>query len=406
MRQSFALAAQLAVPTSDPNPYRRLATIYFAFFAFVGVFAPYFGLYLQAIGQTAWQIGVLLSLMQAMRIVAPYLWAMLADRHGWRRRLLAAASAGAALVFCGTFVATSFAGLAIVLIAFGFFTSATMPLVESITLAGLRERFERYGGVRVWGSIGFIAAVLGGGWLLDRVAIESVLWMILAPLVVVFALALTLRDMPVGSKPVRERIWPHLARPEVVALLAANILMNAAHGPLYAFYSIYLADAGYSNTAIGALWTLSVVAEIVVFLAAPVWAKRYAAQDVLFVSFAAAVFRFAVIGWGVNSPALLLLAQLTHAATFGACHMASLALVNRWFSGARQVRGQALYLSLSFGVGGFLGVVASGAAWGTIGPAWTFTGASAAAAAGLFVLAHQARRLRRANSLSADATVQ
>jgi PPP family 3-phenylpropionic acid transporter len=192
-------------------------------------------------------------------------------------------------------------------------------------------------------------------------------------------------------------------RPEVVALLGANVLMNLAHGPLYAFFSIYLDAAGYSKTAIGALWSLGVVAEIAVFLAAPWWMKRFGAHQVLLACFALAVVRFALIGWGVGSPGLLVLAQLAHAATFGACHMASVALMNRWFAGARQVRGQALYMSIAFGVGGFLGAAASGVAWETIGPAWTFTAASGAAGAGLLLLALRAKLLRHVSRSTADA---
>ncbi len=389
--------------TSAAIPYWRLAGIYFGYFAFVGAFAPYFGLYLESIGQSAWQIGLLLSLMQLTRIVAPYLWAALADRHGWRARLLAATLGGAVLAYAGVFATASFAGLAAVLAALGFLLGATMPLAESITLAGLRDRIERYGGIRLWGSVGFIAAVLGCGWLLDRVAIGRLLWLILAPLAATFALALTLRDARSRPSGAHEALWPHVLRPEVVALLAANVLMNIAHGPLYAFYSIYLAGAGYSLTAIGALWSLGVLAEITVFVAAPAWMKRFAAIDILLASFALAVVRFALIGWGVASPLALALAQLAHAASFGACHMASLALINGWFSGTRQVRGQAVYLSCAFGVGGFIGVVASGAAWEAIGPAWTFTAASGAAAAGWLLLVRRAKLLRPVARGAADA---
>jgi len=386
-------------------PFRRLAAIYFAYFAFVGAFSPYFGLYLQSIGQAAWQIGVLLSLTQLTRIVAPYLWAALADRRGWRARLLAVTIAGSILAYAGVFATTSFAGLFVVLAAFGFFGAATMPITESITLASLHGQIGRYGHIRLWGSVGFIAAVFCFGWMLDRVAIENLLWMILAPLLATFLLAVTLRDAPTVGAPPRQPIWPDLGRPEVVALLAANVLMNVAHGPLYAFYSIYLFDAGYSKTAIGALWSLGVVAEIAVFLTAPWWMKRFPVHDILLASFALAVGRFAIIGWGVESPVLLAAAQLAHAATFGACHMASIALVNRWFAGSRQVRGQALYLALSFGLGGFLGVIGSGVAWSAIGPAWTFTAASAAAGAGLILLTRHAKLLRRASpSLVVDAT--
>jgi PPP family 3-phenylpropionic acid transporter len=384
-------------------PHLRLGGIYFAYFVFVGAFAPYFSLYLQSIGQAAWQIGLLLSLMQLMRVVAPHLWASLADRHGWRARLLQATLAAAIACYSGVFATTDFAGLFVVLAAFAFCSSATMPLVEAITLAALRDRIEGYGAIRLWGSVGFIAAVLGVGWLLDRIAIANLLWLLLAPLVATLALALTLRDAPGPSVATAERFLPHALRPEVVALLGANLLMNLAHGPLYAFYSIYLDAAGYSKTAIGALWSLGVLAEIGVFLAAPWWMKRFGARQVLVTCFALAVVRFALIGWGVGSPTLLVVAQLAHAATFGACHVASVALMNRWFAGARQVRGQALYMSVAFGVGGFLGAAASGVAWETIGPAWTFTAASVAAGAGLLLLVLRAKLLRDVSGSTANA---
>jgi PPP family 3-phenylpropionic acid transporter len=376
-------------------PYWRLAGLYFGFFVYVGTFAPYFSLYLQSIGQTAFQIGLLLSLMQLTRIGAPHLWAVLADRHGWRARLLQATFAAALAVYLGVFFTASFAGLFVVLAAFAFFSSATMPLLDAITLAGLRDRIERYGGVRLWGSIGFVVAVLGVGWLLDRVAIANLLWILLVPLGATLALTLTLRDAPAHAARAREPVWPLLVRGDVIVLLAANVLMNAAHGPLYAFFSIYLADAGYGTTAIGVLWSLGVIAEILVFLAAPAWMRRFAAVDILIASFALGVVRFALIGWAVDSPAALVAAQLLHAATFGTCHLASVALISLWFSGARQVRGQAVYLSVAFGFGGFVGSAASGAAWEAIGPAWTYTAASCAAAVGLILLVWRARLLRQ-----------
>jgi PPP family 3-phenylpropionic acid transporter len=386
------------VPAQPPVPYWRLAGLYLAYFAFIGAFSPYFSLYLQAIGQAAWQIGLLLSLMQLTRMAGPYLWAWLADRHGWRARLLQATLAGALAAFCGVFWATGFGGLFAVLATFALFSSATMPLLDSITLAALRGRIERYGGIRLWGSIGFIAAVLGAGWALDRVAIANLLWMLVAPIAATLGLALTLRDPRAPALSAHEPVGPLLRQPHVLVLLAANVLMNVAHGPLYAFYSIYLAGAGYDTTTIGALWSVGVLAEIIVFLTAPNWMNRVAATDVLIASFALAVVRFATIGLGVGSPLALVVAQVLHAATFGACHLASVTLVNQWFTGARQVRGQALYLSLAFGLGGFIGAALSGVAWETIGAAWTYTGASAAAAAGLLLLLGHAKLLREVSA--------
>jgi len=375
-------------PESPPVtvPYARLSAIYFAYFAFVGAFAPYFSLYLKAVGATAWEIGVLISIMQLTRVFAPNFWAWVADHHGRRIALMRASLALAALSFCGIYATRSFWGIFVVLALLAFFSSAANPLLEATTFSALRGRLERYGTIRMWGSIGFIGAVLAVGAALDRLAIDNLLWMLLGVLAVAAGLAWLL---PAGGEPrptERERLWLVARRPEVMTLLFACFLMSVSHGPLFTFLSIYLTDLGYSKTAVGVLWSLGVIAEIVVFLAAPRWVTRFDPRTILIASFACAVVRFLLIGWGARNAALVTFAQILHAATFGSYHLAALAVVNAWFSGARQVRGQALYLSLSFGAGGFLGGLASGALWGMIGPSWTFTASAVVAGAGVAVL--------------------
>lgn len=380
-----------------PVPYARLSAMYFAYFAFIGAFAPYFSLYLVSIGASAWDIAVLISLMQVTRVFAPNFWAWFADHHGAKHALLRASLALAALAFCGTFATRSFWGLLAVLAALSFFSSAANPLLEATTFGHLRGRLERYGTIRLWGSVGFIAAVLAVGAALDRLGIAHLLWMLLAILAAAAALAWLLPAVG-GERPAgRVALWPVVRRPEVAALLAACFLMSVAHGPLYVFFSIYLSELGFSKTVVGGLWALGVVAEILVFLAAPRWLARFELRTILIASFACAVLRFALIGWAARSVAALVLAQLLHAATFGSYHVAALGVVNAWFGGAGQVRGQALYLSLSFGAGGFLGGLASGVLWETVGPAWTYTAASAAAAAGMVVLLARRRLLPAAN---------
>jgi len=177
-------------------------------------------------------------------------------------------------------------------------------------------------------------------------------------------------------------------------LLAACFFMSVAHGPLYTFYSIYLADHGYSKATVGMLWSLGVVAEIGVFLLAPRIFARWSTGAVLVCSFACAVLRFAAIGWGVESLPVLVAAQLLHAGSFGSYHAAALGQVSRWFPGGRRSRGQALYMSLSFGAGGMVGGLGAGLAWDSIGPAWTFTAASVCAALGLILVAATATMRR------------
>ena len=178
-----------------------------------------------------------------------------------------------------------------------------------------------------------------------------------------------------------------LRRPEVQALFGACFCMAAAHGPLYVFYSIHLVGQGYDKALVGWMWTLGVLAEIVVFMFMPRLNARFPLRTVLLAAFVCAVLRFLLIGWGPAFVGLLILAQLLHGASFGAYHAAAIEAVSHWFPGRLQAHGQALYGSLSFGAGGMLGGLASGQAWEVLGPAWTYSLGAGFALIGLLWLA-------------------
>lgn len=368
-------------------PYWRLSAYYFFYFAFVGAFSPYFTLYLQSISLSATDIAILMSLMQVMRVLAPNMWGWLAEHFG-RRLTIIRVSAWASLAGFGVFfVTTRFDGLFLAMALMAFFWSAALPLVESLTFAHLATEASRYGSIRVWGSVGFIAAVLVVGYVLDFLPLDSVLWMTALLLGGIVLCALTL---PEAARPLVHResasLRETLRRPEVRALLGACFFMSAAHGALYVFYSIFLVGYGYGKSVVGGMWALGVIAEIIVFMFMPRLLRRYSMRGILVIAFACAVLRFVMIGWGVGSLVLLAFAQLLHGATFGAYHAAAIAAVNQWFSGKLQSRGQALYGSISFGAGGMLGGLLSGFTWESIGPAWTYTLGSGFALVGLIWL--------------------
>jgi PPP family 3-phenylpropionic acid transporter len=139
-----------------------------------------------------------------------------------------------------------------------------------------------------------------------------------------------------------------------------------------------------------------VLAEIAIFAYMPGLNRRFGPADLLAASFAIAVLRFVLIGWFSTSPVALIIAQLMHAATFGVFHAASLNCVHKLFRGRTQARGQAVYASLSFGLGGTLGGLGSGVAWQWLGPSATFGAASVCAAAGFAVLLSVRTRLASA----------
>ena len=358
-------------------PYWRLSGFYFFYFAFVGAMAPFWGLYLKSLEFNAFQIGVLMSLLQVMRVFAPNIWGMVADRSGKRVAIVQVAVGLSLLSFVAVFFGSSFAWLFVAMSLMSFFWSASLPLVEATTLSHLGEKTGKYGRIRLWGSVGFIVAVVGLGYLLDFVAIRWLPWAVLG---IMACLLLFSRHIPEAQVLPHHTdklpIWHIIRRPEVLALISAGFLMAAAHGTYYTFYSIYLVDHGYAKSSVGLLWSLGVVCEIGVFLWMPRLLRSVTLRQVLLASFAFAVLRFLMIGWGVAWVSVIVAAQVMHAATFGAYHAAAVEVVHRFFKGRHQAKGQALYNGLSFGAGGALGGLYSGMTWETLGPEVTFTLAS------------------------------
>ena len=363
-------------------PYRRLAGFYFFYFAYLGAFSPFFSLYLQGTGLTPFDIGVVMALPQVTRILAPHVWSWLADRTSSPVHVVRYTGLVGTVLFLAIFGGSSFVLVFATIFAMTFFWSAALPLMEATTLTHLGEETSRYGRVRVWGSIGFVAAVIGIGHLLDYVSLEAVPVLILALMLGMLACVWLVPEAPVARHPEASTVGRLMLQPEVLALIGAGACMSAAHGPYYTFFSIHLVDLGYSKSATGWLWALGVICEIGIFAWMPRLFRAYTLRWILQVSCVLAVIRFLAIGWFAHSLAALLIAQVLHAATFGAFHAASIGYVHKLFKGHLLARGQTIYGSIAFGVGGATGAFASGALWERIGAGLTFTLAAACAAAG------------------------
>lgn len=339
----------------------------------MGAFVPYWGLYLESEQFSAADIGILMSLFQISRIFAPNFWGWLAD-HTARRVVWIKVTALLGLVgFVAVFWAHSFWALFFVMASLSLFTSSTLPLSESLTLAHLATTNGHYSRIRMWGSLGFIVAAVLLGFMIDAYSIKSLLWFLLAVQVFLFALTFKLPEASVAPHAHDEfSIWQVIKQPNVIALLVGCALMVTAHGVLYNFYSIYLAKHGYSKSMIGLLWAVGVICEIGIFMLMPKIMRRFSLKTILLISLALAVLRFGMIGIAVEHLWLLIVAQTLHAATFGSFHAASVEVIAQFFNGRHQAKGQAIYNSVAYGIGGTIGGVAGGYALQSIGGQQTF----------------------------------
>ena len=356
-----------------PAQSLNFALFFFAYYGYVGVFSPYASLYFADRGLSATQIGILMSLMQVMRIFGPNVWGWVADQSRRRVLVLRLTSVAAALTFCGMFVGQSFMFFFALMVTVNLFTSAQGPISEALMLSSMRGDLTHYGRVRLWGSVGFIVLVTLSGYALDWQGIELMPWIALLMLVMVTSVTFSLHEEPATqhaqpSNSVREL----LSRKSVLSFFVSTFLMIAAHSSLYVYYSLYLSDMGYSKSVIGLMWSLGVIAEILFFFSQAPLFRRFGVRKLMLFSLAIAVIRFLMIGWGAQSLAILLVAQVLHAATFGVHHSASVATLQRWFAGSLQARGQALYISISYGLGGTVGGLLLSACWDTFGARWVY----------------------------------
>jgi len=163
-----------------------------------------------------------------------------------------------------------------------------------------------------------------------------------------------------------------LKQPHVASLLGVSVLVQFSHGTYYSFYSIFLTDHGYSHQWIAILWTLGVVAEIGVFFWMRPLFERYSVVMLLLISLVLTLLRWVMIPLVADSLPLLLFAQLLHAASYGLFHAAAIYLVDAYFTGRNQHKGQAIYASASHGLGGAIGMLVAGYSWHFGGAIWGF----------------------------------
>ncbi len=349
--------------------YWKFSGFYFFFFAGLGAFIPYWGPYLRAQGFEPEQIGVLMAVVQGTKILAPNLWGWLADYTGRRAGIIRLGALFSVVLFLGVALAPGYLWLAVALASFSLFWNAILPQFEATTLSALGRESHLYSHIRLWGSIGFIISVVGLGEVFRRFGMQPLPWFVLALLAGLFFNSLLVRDVPgekEGSAYVPS-VRNVLRQPAVPALLLSCFFMQASHGPYYAFFTVYLEDFGYTRTAAGLLWALGVAAEVGVFLVVHRWLLRFGAWRLMLAALALTALRWTVVALMAENPALITASQTLHAASFGIYHAAAIQLIFHYFPGGLHGRGQALYSSLSFGLGGAAGSLVSGYVWAALG---------------------------------------
>ncbi len=375
------------------SPPLALSLFYLTAFAVMGAYLPYFNLYLEGIGQSGLQIGLLSALLPLCGALAPTAGGMLADRHGRRRDLVILSSFLALLAFAFLLVTRHFAWIALVVVVYSLARALALPLVEASAMEIAEAGGPHYGRMRVWGSVAFILTSLVVGRLIgawgERLLIGTLLILLALNALAAFLLP---RDAPraVASR-AAGALLRLVATPRTALFLAACMLSQASHGPYYVFYSIHLEKAGYGVPAIGLLWALAVGCEVVAILRMPALLARLGTLPTMTLCLLLAALRWGICAMSV-APWAMALAQTLHAASYAAFHVAAVTHTHRLFGADHRASGQAIYSSATYGVGNVVGMLGSGLLYDRIASSTLFAAASWTALAGAGLLFAVSRR--------------
>lgn len=333
---------------------RWLALSYFTYFFSYGIFLPFWGVWLKGEGIAPETIGILLgaglvarflgSLLIAPRVKDPsHLVAAL--------RLLALLTLAFAVGFC---FGNGWGWLMLVIAGFNLFFSPLVPLTDALAATWQKQIRMDYGRVRLWGSLAFVIGSALTGQLVAVWGHNAILYsLILSVLAMLLGMLLKPSVMPQGEARTHggaERsLWALLKEGPVWRFLLCVTLLQGAHAGYYSFGSIYWQEAGYSASTIGYLWSLGVVAEVIIFASSNVLFRRWNARNLLLLSAGCGVLRWSLMAYSTELGWLLLI-QILHCGTFTVCHLAAMRFIAAR-QGQEVIRLQAVYSALAMGGG-------------------------------------------------------
>jgi len=314
-----------------------------------------------------------IAVIMGTKIIAPNIWGWIADHTGQRMRVIRVASLLSVICFAGVYLSLDYTWLLLVMVCFSFFWNANLPQFEAVTLSHLGKKVHNYSGIRLWGSLGFVLLVTLLGAVFEQYGVDLLPTVFIFLLLGIWLFSLLVTDKSHETHHHKSQSFKSiLRRPPVLLFFIICFLLQASHGPYYAFYSLHLEQNEYTRTVIGQLWALGVIAEILIFLFMHKLLPKLGAARLLFISLLLTTIRWWLIGHYVDSMAVMFLAQCLHAASFGIFHSVAIHQIHQYFPANVQGRGQALYSSVSFGAGGAVGALYSGYSWDQFGAEWSY----------------------------------
>ncbi len=333
---------------------------YFFYFWATAVFIIFVPKTLLDAGYNTTQVGIILSIMPLTRFITPFLFS---TKFKLTKQVFYASLILSTILFAlFAFTYHSFWLLFLNTLFYGFFITVTLPYVDSVALKEVQK--EKYGLIRLFGSIGFIGAAIALGKIdLNK---ESVFlhYLVSVALMSVFGMLLASKEKR-GDKDVKTTKENEGDLKKYIAdapFWLAMILVQLSFGAFYGFFTVFEHEYGISLENITYLWSIGVLAEIFMFALQGRLLKNIKPLFIIKLTILSLVARWLLLHFFKGNFFAVALAQVTHALNFALFTTAAFLFVYNRYEDKK--RAQMHFYGFSYGLGGFFGSLISGGLYG------------------------------------------
>lgn len=360
------MAANRETGKVNTKPLFNAQALYCFYYMALGSYLPFINLYYERLGLSGVQIGTLAALPVFVTATITFIWAAIADTFRLHRVILRMALLLAPVVAYWLSQAKHFVALIPCVFAYAIVTSPISPLLDSNALEVAKEHERSYGGLRVWGSVGWAASTWLVGLLIQA---RSTRWFFYS-YIVLMAIAFLFSLFQPARKLVQRSSLIHglreLLRVDFLLFLISAFLLTTASGGVNSFFSLYLNRIGATEGQIGLSWALAAVSELPVMLLSAVMLRRIGAKGLLVMAFLVFIVRWLFYSV-IDAPVWALVIQLLHGLSFAAFLVGGVTFVSERTPPGLSATAQAIYSTVTFGLASITGSMIGGYLYDNVG---------------------------------------
>ncbi len=330
---------------------------YFSFYMFPALLT-YLNIYLEGIGITATQIGMMNSVARALSILILPVWGMMADYFDANKKVLMIALGGTGIFMFSFLLTDMYILIFILYIFYVLFWSPGASLSDSLMLNYLKEKSDEYGKYRVWGSIGYMATVTPFGFIIEQTQNRIMFFLAAFALLITTLIASRLPESDESVEVATLSDFKILLNNKLLfKFLILIFLIRAPLSANFLYFPIFFNEAGGGETLLGIAMVIASGSEIIIFQKSESFFNRLSIKKIFLLVTLFFSLRWLLIAF-FPVPLILMLSQLLHGISFGLFHVATVYYISNIVGDAFKATGQNLYastISVATVVSSFLG---------------------------------------------------